>query len=114
MHISGRSRHSAVLILATACSLALGSPAFAQSTEYEVRTFEGGPAWFVYDETVDVALHVLHPNDPKCHEVGEIILLFESRDQLRDDALIETAALTGMNHYAELCRYAGRAGPRYG
>jgi hypothetical protein len=107
MRFSGRSRHSAVLTIAMACSLAAGSPAFAQSTEYEVRTFEGGPAWFVYDDTVDLALHVLHPNDPKCHEVGEIILLFESRDQLRDDSLIEAAALAGMSRYAELCRSLG-------
>lgn len=91
--------------------LALAMLSFAASeaaaADYEVRTFDGGPAWFVYDEPVDVALHVLKPDDPKCHEVGEIVLLFESRDQLRDDALIETAALTGMNHYAELCRSLG-------
>jgi len=91
--------------------LALAMLSFATSeataADYEVRTFDGGPAWFVYDEPVDVALHVLNPGDPKCHELGEIVLLFENRDQLRDDALIETAALTGMNHYAELCRSLG-------
>lgn len=79
----------------------------ATAAEYMVRAFDGGPAWFVYDEPVDVALHVLNPGDPKCHELGEIILLFENRDQLRNNALIETAALTGMNHYAELCRSLG-------
>lgn len=79
----------------------------ATAAEYMVRAFDGGPAWFVYDEPVDVALHVLDPDDPKCHELGEILLLFENRDQLRNDALIETAALTGMNHYAELCRSLG-------
>ncbi|MEQ9245428.1 MAG: hypothetical protein RLO21_05505 [Nitratireductor sp.] len=36
-----------------------------------------------------------------------MILLFETADQLRDDALIEEAALTGMNHYAALCRSLG-------
>ena len=91
--------------------LALAMLSFAVSeaaaADYKVRTFDGGPAWFVYDEPVDVALHVLKPDNPKCHEVGEIVLLFESRDQLRDEALIETAALTGMNHYAELCRSLG-------
>ena len=91
--------------------LALAMLSFAASealaADYEVRTFDGGPAWFVYDEPVDVALHVLKPDDPKCHELGEIVLLFESRDQLHDEALIETAALTGMNHYAELCRSLG-------
>jgi len=94
---------SAVLALA-AVSVAVTE---AAATDYEVRTFDGGPAWFVYDEPVDVALHVLKPDDPNCHEVGEIVLLFESRDQLRDESLIETAALTGMNHYAELCRSLG-------
>lgn len=79
----------------------------ATAAEYEVRAFDGGPAWFVYDEPVDVALYVLNPDDPKCHELGEIILLFENRDQLRNDPLIETAALTGMTHYAELCRSLG-------
>jgi len=79
----------------------------AAAADYEVRTFDCGPAWFVYDEPVDVALLVLKPDDPKCHELGEIVLLFENRDQLRDEALIETAALTGMNHYAELCQSLG-------
>ena len=91
--------------------LALAMLSFAASeataADYEVRTFDGGPAWFVYDEPVDVALHVLKPDNPKCHELGEIVLLFESRDQLRDESLIETAALSGMNHYAELCRSLG-------
>jgi hypothetical protein len=77
------------------------------AADYEVRQFGGGPAWFVYDEPVDVALHVLKPGDPKCHEIGEIILLFENRDQLRDETLIEKAALAGMNRYAELCRSLG-------
>ena len=107
MRFVRRSRRSAlqglaVLAFAT-CSIANA----ATAAEYEVRAFDGGPAWFVYDEPVDVALHVLNPEDPKCHELGEIVLLFENRDQLRDDALIETAALTGMNHYAELCRSLG-------
>ncbi|MBK1669796.1 hypothetical protein CKO28_17300 [Rhodovibrio sodomensis] len=79
----------------------------ARATDYDVRVFEGGAGWFVYDEAVDVALHVLRPADPKCHEVGEIILLFDSRAQLRDPALIATAALTGMARYAELCRALG-------
>lgn len=56
---------------------------------------------------MDVALYVVHPTEPECHEIGEIILLFENREQLRDDALIEAAALTGMNRYAELCRSLG-------
>lgn len=86
-----------------ACSIAHA----ATAAEYEVRAFEGGPAWFVYDEPVDVALHVLKPDEPKCHELGEIVLLFENRDQLHNDALIETAALAGMTHYAELCRSLG-------
>ena len=98
---------SALQGLAALSFAACGVTNAATATEYEVRAFDGGPAWFVYDEPVDVALHVLKPDNPKCHELGEIILLFENRDQLRNDALIETAALTGMNHYAELCRSLG-------
>ena len=98
---------SALQGLAALSFAACDAASAATAAEYEVRAFDGGPAWFVYDEPVDVALHVLRSDDPKCHEVGEIILLFESRDQLRDEALIETAALTGMNHYTELCRSLG-------
>ncbi len=101
------ARRSALLGFAALSFAACGIANAATAAEYEVRAFDGGPAWFVYDEPVDVALHVLKPDDPKCHEVGEIILLFENRDQLRNDALIETAALTGMAHYAELCRSLG-------
>lgn len=103
MFFARSARWSAFLALA-ALSVAVSE---AAASDYEVRTFDGGPAWFIYDEPVDVALHVLKPDDPKCHEIGEIVLLFESRDQLRNDALIETAAFTGMNHYAELCRSLG-------
>lgn len=103
MFFARSARWSAFLALA-ALSVAVSEAAAA---DYEVRTFDGGPAWFIYDEPVDVALHVLKPDDPKCHELGEIVLLFESRDQLRDESLIETAALSGMNHYAELCRSLG-------
>ena len=103
MFFARSPRWSAFLALA-ALSVAVSE---AAASDYEVRTFDGGPAWFIYDEPVDVALHVLKPDDPKCHEIGEIILVFESRDQLRDDSLIETAALAGMNHYAGLCRSLG-------
>ncbi len=104
MRFACRSALQGLAVLSfAACSIANA----ATAAEYEVRAFDGGPAWFVYDEPVDVALHVLNPGDPKCHELGEIVLLFENRDQLRNDALIETAALTGMNHYAELCRSLG-------
>ncbi len=107
MHLACRSGRSAVLGLAGPCSIvAVGADA-AAATEYDIQTFDGGPARFVYDEPIDVALRVFKPDDPKCHEIGEVILLFENRDQLRDDALIEKAALTGMNGYAELCRSLG-------
>jgi hypothetical protein len=99
------------IALAALASGLLGWPGLAaepaRASDYEVRTFEGGPGWFVYGEAVDVALHVLRPTEPKCHEIGEIILLFDSQAQLRDPALIETAALTGMARYAELCRALG-------
>jgi len=103
-----RLQSFAPIVLAAGLWVCAGIPAEpARATDYEVRVFEGGAGWFVYDEAVDVALHVLRPADPKCHEIGEIILLFDSRAQLRDPALIETAALTGMARYAELCRALG-------
>lgn len=107
MRFARRSRCSALLGLAALSFAAWGAANTATAAEYSVRSFDGGPAWFVYDEPVDVALHVMKPDDPKCHEIGEVVLLFESRDQLRDEALIETAALTGMARYAELCRTLG-------
>lgn len=95
------------LALSAAGILAVGLVRPALAADYEVRNFEGGPGWFVYDELVDVALRILHPAEPNCNEVSEIILLFETRDQLLDDALIEKAALSGMSHYAEICRSLG-------
>jgi hypothetical protein len=103
-----RLQSFAPIVLAAGLSVYAGIAAEpARATDYEVRSFEGGPGWFVHDEVVDVALHVLRPSDPKCHEIGEIILLFDSRAQLRDQSLIETAALTGMARYADLCRSLG-------
>lgn len=96
MRFDRQSYHSA-FVGAAACLLSVAAFGSANAADYEVRTFEGGPGWFVYDEAVDVALHVLHPAEPKCHEIGEIILLFKNRDQLRDDALIEAAALERFN-----------------
>ena len=93
--------------LAIVALLGTAHAATAQTSAYEVRRFDGGPAWFVFDETVDVALHVLRPGDPKCHEIGEIILLFEDPEQLRDGELVESAALKGMARYAELCQSLG-------
>ncbi len=93
--------------LAIVALLGTAHAATAQTSAYEVRQFDGGPAWFVFDETVDVALHILRPDDPKCHEIGEIILLFEDPEQLRDGELVESAALKGMTRYAELCRSLG-------
>ena len=104
MPVAGRSTLWSLAIVAL---LGTAHAASAQQTDYEVRQFDGGPAWFVFDETVDVALHVLRPDDPKCHEIGEIILLFEDPDQLRDRELVESAALKGMTHYAELCQSLG-------
>ncbi len=104
MRFHRQSRRACRIALGAASILATGFFGPALAVDYEVRNFEGGPGWFVYDEPVDVALRVLHPAEPKCHEVTEMILLFKTTDQLRDDVLIEEAALTGMNHYAELCR----------
>ncbi len=77
----------------------------AQTSDYEVRRFDDGPGWLVFDD--DIALQVLKPDNPQCHELGEIILLFETPDQLGDADLIETAALAGMERYGELCRAFG-------
>lgn len=102
-----QSRRACRLALGLTSILAAGLVGPALAADYEVRTFDGGPGWLIYDEPVDVALRILHPAEPKCHEVTEMILLFETPDQLRDDVLIEEAALTGMNHYAALCRSLG-------
>lgn len=84
-----------------------GGVASAETSDYEVRRFDDGPGWLVFDEGIDVALQVLKPNNPRCHELGEIILLFERPNQLGDANLIETAALAGMERYSELCRAFG-------
>ena len=107
MRLARRSCRSTLMGFAAFSFAACSIASTAMAADYEVRQFEGGPAWFVFNETVDVALHVLRPDNPKCHEIGEIILLFESPDQLRDAALIESAALKGMTRYAELCRSLG-------
>lgn len=99
---------SAKAATALSAAILLGSSALAQDVvQYEVRSFSAGPAWFVFNEDVDIGVHVLDPGDPKCHELGEIVLLFESKDQLTDDALIRASALKGMEHYAALCRSLG-------
>lgn len=106
-----RSSYSIAAAVSAVAILAIGSSqlsaAEAASKPGDIRQFDAGPGWLVYDELIDVALHVLNPTKPMCHEIGEIILLFETRDQLRDDKLIRQAALTGMNRYAELCRSLG-------
>ncbi len=105
------SKYSFVAAISFAAMLAIGvgksSTATAASKPDSIRAFDAGPGWFIYDEPVDVALHVLNPAKPRCHEIGEVILLFETRDQLRDDKLIRQTALTGMNRYAELCQSLG-------
>ncbi len=106
-----RSSYSIAAAVSAVAILAIGSSqlsaAEAASKPGDIRQFDAGPGWLVYDEPVDVVLHVLNPSKPKCHEIGEIILLFDTRDQLGDEMLIRQAALTGMNRYAELCRSLG-------
>ena len=99
---------SAKAATALSAAILLGSFALAQDVkQYQVRSFSAGPAWFVFDEDVDVGVHVLNPDDPKCHELGEIVLLFESRDQLKNEAQIRASALKGVENYAALCRSLG-------
>ena len=59
------NRGSALLGLAAFSIAASNVVGTAMAAYYEVRQFGGGPAWFVYDEPVDVALHVLKPGDPR-------------------------------------------------
>lgn len=82
----------------------------AENAGYQVHSFSAGPAWFVYEGEIDAALYVPKPDAPKCHEIGEIILLFEHRDQLLDETLINDAALAAMNHYTALCASLGARG----
>ena len=100
--------HKSLAVLAIAvCSV--GGIASAQTSDYELRRFDDGPGWLVFDEDVDIALQVMNPDDPKCHELGEIIILFGTTTQLGNAGLIETAALAGMERYGELCRAFGGA-----
>lgn len=85
-------------------------PAEADDAGYQVRSFSAGPAWFVYEGKIDAALYVPKPDAPKCHEIGEIILLFENREQLLDEALVNDAALAAMSHYTALCVSLGARG----
>ncbi|HIC81424.1 MAG TPA: hypothetical protein EYP07_10735, partial [Kiloniellaceae bacterium] len=82
----------------------------ADEAGYQVRSFSAGPAWFVYEGEIDAALYVPKPNALKCHEIGEIILLFENREQLLNEALINDAALAAMSHYTALCASLGARG----
>ena len=84
-----------------------GSVAIAQTNYYEIRRFDGGPGWLVFEQDIDIALQILNPDSPQCHEIGEIILLFETPAQLRDTTLIEAGALAGMERNSELCRAFG-------
>ncbi len=104
MRFDGLSKRLAAFAIAV-CSA--GGVASAQTSDYEVRRFDDGPGWLVFDDDIDIALQILKPDNPQCHELGEIILLFETPDQLGDTDLIETAALTGMERYGELCRAFG-------
>ena len=112
----GRAARLTFAVAAIALGFSLFQPwsgigsAEAQDAGYLVRSFSAGPAWFVYQGEIDVALYVPKPDSPKCHEIGEIILLFENRDQLLDEALINDAALAGMNHYTALCGSLGARG----
>ncbi|WP_422368624.1 hypothetical protein [Pelagibius sp.] len=67
-------------------------------------------AWFVYEREIDAALYVPKPEAPKCHEIAETIRLFENREQLPDEALLNNAALAGINHYTTLCALLGARG----
>lgn len=98
-------RKSLAVLAIAACSSA--GAASAQSSEYDLRHFDDGPGWFVFDEGIDIALQVLNPDRPQCHEIGEIILLLATPAQLADATLIEATALTGMERYGELCRAFG-------
>lgn len=92
--------------LALSFCAASGS-ASAQTADYELRRFDGGPGWLVFGENINVALHVLNPDDPKCHEIGEIIILFETPEQLGDADIIKAAALAGNEHYRAQCSAFG-------
>lgn len=84
-----------------------GGLAGAQTSDYEVRRFDDGPGWLVFDEDVDIAFHVLDPDNPQCHEISEAVLLLDTPAALGDAERIEAAALAAMSRYAALCEMLG-------
>lgn len=80
--------------------LSAGSVATAQTSDYEVRRFDDGPGWLVFDQHIDFALQILNPDNPQCHEIDEIILLFKTPEQFGDAGLIETPAWNATASYA--------------
>lgn len=84
-----------------------GGIASAQTSDYEVRRFDDGPGWLVFDDDIDIALQVLKPDNPQCHEISEAVLLLDTPAALGDTERIEAAALAAMSRYAALCETLG-------
>lgn len=94
-------------LMAIIAATGMAGAVFAQPTDYDIQRFAGGPGWLIFDEDVDVAIHAIRPDQPQCHELGEIVLLFDHADQLDDRDLIEASALKGLNRYLDLCGILG-------
>ena len=88
--------------------LALSASPLARASNHEVRTFPSGAAWYVYGGPVETVLYIADAAEPSCQGVGEIILIFEHRDQLLDEDLTRRAALAGMERYRALCADLGQ------
>lgn len=98
------SKRLAAFVIAV-CSA--GGQASAQTSDYDVSRFDDGPGWLVFDEDIDIALQVLKPDNPQCHEISEAVLLLDTPAALGDTERIEAAALAAMFRYAALCETLG-------
>jgi len=85
----------------------LAFPSVALSADYEVRKFEE-TQWFVFDGTLDHGLFVNSADTPQCHEIGEIFLFLENKDQALDNDLLQTASREALGHYKETCQSLGQ------
>ena len=96
--------------IACATTLSILLPAAALAAEYEARRFPDGSAWYVFDGPVEAAIDVATPDAPRCYDLGEIVLFFQSKEQLLDEDLVKQSALSAMSHYKALCNKLGQRG----
>ncbi len=96
--------------IACTAALCIAISAAALAAEYEERRFPGGSAWYVFDGPIEAAIYGAKPDAPQCHDFGEIVLFFESEEQLLDAEFVKQSALSAMSHYRALCAQLAQRG----